>query len=87
MKILAAWLLPLLMLAGSGCLELPRLGRDRKPAQGSGAAATKATRRPTPVTPEQVTEANAHAKADALEQEMAREEQEASSATRPTQHK
>jgi hypothetical protein len=74
MKTLTGCLLPLLILAAPGCLQLPSPWHQRKPAPAPAPVAAKPVRRPAPVTPEQVTEANAHAQADALEAEMAREE-------------
>jgi hypothetical protein len=55
-------------------MEFPLLWRDNKPPPSSPAAA-KPTRPPAAVIPDQVMEANAAAQADALEQEIAWDEQ------------
>jgi hypothetical protein len=69
-----AWCLPvLLVLAGLGCLQLPH-ARDKKPAAEAAPPAVK-PRRPAPVLPDQVNEDNARAKADALDEEIARDEE------------
>jgi hypothetical protein len=72
-----AWrILPLLLLAGAGCLEIPVPWRDAKPADPRPSPIpVQAPRPPDPVTADQVTEANAHAKAKALDEEIARDEQ------------
>lgn len=70
----------LLLLAGlllAGCkLDAPLLRREppKPPPKPAAVAPAKA---PAPVKPDQVTEANAHAKADALDEELARDEQAA----------
>jgi hypothetical protein len=68
-----AWCLILLL--GAGCVNLPLLTGDAKPAKP--AAAVKPARPIPPVTPEQVTEENAREKAQALSAELDREEQDA----------
>jgi hypothetical protein len=67
------WLL-LSLGAGGGCLELPGSWPGSKPEPPQPAAAKPAPP-PEPVTPDQVTEANAHEKAEALKGELDRETQ------------
>jgi hypothetical protein len=80
----AAWyLLFLVAPLASGCLELPRLGvKDAKPAPAPKAA-EKSTRPQAPVSADEVTERNAQAKADALDEEIARDEQALSEPAEP----
>jgi hypothetical protein len=80
MRTTAGWLVPLLLLASSGCLEVPK--RDTKPAPSPKPVAAKPARPPA-VIPDQVTEANAAAQADALDAEISWDEQKAVPAAGP----
>jgi hypothetical protein len=80
MRTTAGWLVPLLLLAGSGCLEFPR--RDTKPAPSPKSVAAKQACPPA-VIPDQVTEANAAAQADALDAEISWDEQKAGPSASP----
>ena len=62
-----------LVLASAGCIELPKPRPEPKPAPPP--APVRAERPAPPVIPGQVTEANANAKADALDDEIARDEE------------
>jgi hypothetical protein len=64
------------VLACSGCVELPtHRHKQEPPPPPPPPAPVKPERPPAPVTPGQVTESNAHAKAEALDDEIARDEQ------------
>jgi hypothetical protein len=70
-----SFLLLLIPLA-SGCLDVPKfLGKDAKPAVEPKPVASKSVRKAAPVTADQITEGNAQARADALDEEIAQDEQ------------
>jgi hypothetical protein len=71
----AARLLLVFVMASCGCVELPVPWRDNQPVPALPPAPVKPERPARPVTPAQVSEANAHAKADALDEEIARDEE------------
>jgi hypothetical protein len=73
MKTAGCFLLAL-VLASSGCVEFHGFRREPEPPPPPPAP-VKVERPATPVIPAQVTEGNAHAKADALDDEIARDEQ------------
>jgi hypothetical protein len=75
MKATAAVVLAL-VLAGSGCVELPLYKHEAGAPPPPPPAPVKPDRPQPPVTGSQVNEANAHAKADALDDEIARDEEE-----------
>ncbi len=74
MKATAAVVLAL-VLAGSGCVDLPVRRHKPEAPLPPPPAPVKPDRPPPPVTGSQVTEANAHAKAEALDDEIARDEE------------
>ncbi len=66
-----------LVLASLGCVDLPLRRHEPEPPPPPPPAPVRPERAPPPVTGNQLTEANAHAKADALDDEIARDEEAA----------
>jgi hypothetical protein len=62
--------LSLALCTGVGCVTLPTLPDKEEPTPIAPAASAVPTRPPAPVMPDQVTESNAHQKAEALRQEL-----------------
>jgi hypothetical protein len=69
-----ACLLLALVVTSSGCIELPRSRHEAEPPPPAPPP-FKSQRPASPVTSATVTEANANAKADALDDEIARDEE------------
>jgi hypothetical protein len=59
--------------AVSGCVTLPSLKEDPKPAAKSPPA-TSQELAPAPVSPDEITDRNAHEKVEALRKELSRED-------------
>jgi len=55
-----------------GCVTLPSLKEDLKPAAKSPAASQELA--PAPVSPDEITDRNAHEKVEALRKELSRED-------------
>ncbi|HEV2948407.1 MAG TPA: hypothetical protein VGX70_13600 [Gemmataceae bacterium] len=55
-----------------GCVTLPSLKEDPKPAAKAPAASQELA--PTPVNPDEITDRNAHEKVEALRKELSRED-------------
>jgi hypothetical protein len=62
----------LMLTAGFGCVTLPSLKDDPKPATKPPAASQELT--PPPVGPDEITDRNAHEKVEALRKELSRED-------------
>jgi hypothetical protein len=73
----------LFALASPGCMELPKVRREPKPAPQANLVPAKPKRIQAPVTSSQVTEDNAQAKADALDAELARDEERSDQSALP----
>jgi len=62
----------LMLTAGLGCVTLPSLKEDPKPATKTPSVNQELT--PAPVNPDEITDRNAHEKVDALRKELSRED-------------
>jgi hypothetical protein len=66
------WMAFFMLTAGLGCVTFPSLKEDSKPAAKPLAASRELT--PAPVSPDEVTDRNAHEKVEALRKELSRED-------------
>ncbi len=73
MKSMRCILLPIL-LVGVGCVTLPALKDDPAPKAASKPSAVKPELQAPPVNPDDVTDANAREKVEALRKELSRED-------------
>jgi hypothetical protein len=62
-----------MLVASAGCVTLPSLKEDPKPAAKSPPA-TGQELAPPPVSPDEITDRNAHEKVEALRKELSRED-------------
>jgi hypothetical protein len=78
--------LVLLLVAGSGCGTLPKLGEDTKPAPPTQPAPKKHARRGPTVTADQVNEGNAHQVSNALWEELDQDTPDSGEPVETTNH-